>query len=359
MVSMLVGRAVADGDAAATADQLFNAARELAAANRWAEACPKFEASLRSDRALGTELNLATCYEHIGKLARAWALYRESIDLAAKAGDAKRRDYAQSHAAALEPRLARVSIAPPGASPAGLVVRWDGAAIEAGALRVGLYADPGRHELSASAPGLGAVANSVTLVAGRTAAIAIPDLAAAQAGGAGAAAPVARESVEPADLVVAPFQPSGVAGQQSGVAGEPSGVAGEASEAAGANVPVAAPSSTRSYVAIGLGGAGLVSAGIGLVFGARASAKFSDAKAVCGAALVCDSNADYIRGQRLVHDARSSATVSTVLVATGGAALIAATVAYLTRQSAQEQRAARIVPMADPRGAGLAVAGRF
>src|SRR3954469_777029 len=88
------------GNSSALAEQLFNQGRDLAKANQWADACPKFEASLHYDPVLGTKLNLATCYEHIGKLASAWGLYRESIELAKKSGDVKRRDYAQKQAAA-------------------------------------------------------------------------------------------------------------------------------------------------------------------------------------------------------------------------------------------------------------------
>ena len=92
MVMWVVGgRAHAQPGASSTiAEQLFNQARDLAKANQWVEACPKFEASLRYDPVLGTQLNLATCYEHIGKLASAWGLYREATELANKAGDAKR-----------------------------------------------------------------------------------------------------------------------------------------------------------------------------------------------------------------------------------------------------------------------------
>ena len=80
---------------ATLAEQLFNQGRDLVKANQWADACPKFEASLRYDPVLGTRLNLATCYEHIGKLASAWGLYRESI---ARLGRTRLRvDLARAH----------------------------------------------------------------------------------------------------------------------------------------------------------------------------------------------------------------------------------------------------------------------
>jgi Tfp pilus assembly protein PilF len=78
VVAVAASRAQAQSsDTSAIAEQLFNQARDLAKANRWAEACPRFEASLRADPVLGTRLNLATCYEHLGKLASAWGIYRE------------------------------------------------------------------------------------------------------------------------------------------------------------------------------------------------------------------------------------------------------------------------------------------
>ena len=94
-------------DNKALAEQLFNQGRELAKANNWTAACPKFEASLRYDAALGTKLNLATCYEHVGKLASAWGLYRDAAELAARANDAKRREYAQTKATRTRASAAR------------------------------------------------------------------------------------------------------------------------------------------------------------------------------------------------------------------------------------------------------------
>ena len=154
VVFAVAGRAHAQsGDSNATAERLFNEARELVKVNRWAEACPKFEASLREDPALGTRLNLATCYEHTGQLARAWGLYHESIGLADKAGDVERRDFAQTQANALEPRLAKLAISAPARPPAGFIVTRDGTAVDAGALGGAGYAVAGRLVVGASAGG--------------------------------------------------------------------------------------------------------------------------------------------------------------------------------------------------------------
>jgi hypothetical protein len=324
MMSIVAGRAHAQsGDAGSLAEQLFNQARDLTKTDRWAEACPKFEASLRYDPALGTRLNLATCYEHIDKLATAWGLYRESIDLAKKAGDTKRRDYAQTQAAALEPRLAKLTISAPAKSPAGLVVTRDGTPIESGALRTPLYVDAGPHEIAASAPGFESFAQTITMVDGKTETLAIPAL-----------------TPKPASTPVddAPKR----AGARRAEPAE----------------PVPPPSPTRKYVAIGTGAAGVVAVGVGLVFGAKARSTYKDATTLCGPDLLCSKD-DYPRGRQLVQDAHSSATVSTVLVIGGSAAIVAGAVVFLTAPRAQERATARLLPVLHDHGAGLAITGGF
>jgi tetratricopeptide (TPR) repeat protein len=324
VVSVMAGRAHAQSsDASALAEQLFNQARELAKDNRWAEACPKFEASLRVDPVLGTRLNLATCYERIGKTASAWGLYRESIELARKAGDIKRRDYAQQQADALEPRLPKLALSAPAHRPAGFVVTRDGTPIAAGALGVALYVDPGEHEVIASAPGFEAFTRTVTLVPGKAETLVIPSL----------------KPVPGAELSRSPAK-SAIDGRV-------------------ATTERAAPMSPmRKYTAIGLGGAGVAAIGVGLLFGAKASSSFKEAKALCSETLVCAPES-YDQGKQLTRDARASATASTVLVAAGGAAIVAGAVVVLTRPRTRERAMARIVPVAHDRGAGLAITGRF
>jgi hypothetical protein len=315
-------------DASAVAEQLFNQARELTKANQWAEACAKFEASLRYDPVLGTRLNLATCYEHVGKLASAWGLYRETIALAKKAGDTKRRDYAEKQAAAIEPRIPKLAISAPANPPAGFVMRRDGAQIDTGAQGVALFVDPGPHEIAASAPGFEPYAQTLTMVEGKTTTLAIPDL---------------KPASTPAGPVGPPRPPlAGHAGTT-----EPRVVASEP-----------AASRSRTYAAIGAGAAGVAAVAVGLVFGVKASSTYGDATKLCGSSLVCGS-ADYSKGQQLVRDAHSSATISTVAVVAGGAAIVAGVVLWLTAPRSREAAHARLVPLVRDRDAGLAVAGSF
>jgi hypothetical protein len=325
LISLLAIRAHAGpSDQRALAEQLFSQARDLAKAGRWADACPKFEASLRYEPALGTRLNLATCYEHVGKIASAWSLYHDSIELARRAGDLKRLDYAEKQAAALEPRLPQLTVHVPGRPPAGLVVRRDDTPLDPATFGAVLNVDPGTHRIVAAAPGFEPFAQTVTLAESKTVTLAIPDLK-----------PVAGP-------VPVPATPRS---EQQTMATEPAAVI--------------APSPTRRYVALGIGAGGVVASGVGLVFGAKARSTYGDAQALCGASLRC-SPTDYDRGNHLIGDARSSAAISTVLVVAGGAAIAAGVVLWLTAPALPHEVATvRIVPVADDRSAGLAVIGGF
>jgi hypothetical protein len=318
VVSLLAGSAQAQSaDSSALAEQLFNQARDLVKANKWAEACPKFEASLRYDPVLGTRLNLATCYEHIGKLASAWGLYRESMEAAKKAGDTKRADYAQKQATALEPRLPKLAIAAPANTPAGFVVKRDGTPIDAGELGVALYVDPGTHEVTASADGFEPFSVTVNLVEGKTETLTIPA------------------------LVAKPVAETGPAVEEQVDTGE-----------------ITAKARQRKFIALGVGGGGVVALGVGLVFGAKAMSSNDDAKKLCGDDLSC-SPENFDRGKKLVSDSRSAGTISTVLVGVGVAAIAAGVVVFVTAPKAPERATARLVPVPHDSGAGLALVGTF
>ena len=65
--SVTTAGARADDANASSADRLFNEANGLVQTGHYAEACPKFEQSQKLDPAIGTQFNLADCFEHVGR----------------------------------------------------------------------------------------------------------------------------------------------------------------------------------------------------------------------------------------------------------------------------------------------------
>lgn len=63
---------------------LFNEAKGLMDAGDYAAACPKLEESVACDHQVGAELNLAMCYEHVGRTASACSQWRDAADAAAR-----------------------------------------------------------------------------------------------------------------------------------------------------------------------------------------------------------------------------------------------------------------------------------
>jgi tetratricopeptide (TPR) repeat protein len=97
--------ALAQSSDAAAARAMFEEGRKLVKAGKYAEACPKFEESLKLDRGVGTQFNLADCWERLGRTASAWALFLDVAAVTKAAGQADRERAARDRAAALEPKL--------------------------------------------------------------------------------------------------------------------------------------------------------------------------------------------------------------------------------------------------------------
>lgn len=304
VVAVLAGGAHAESSITRDkAIQLAREARELAQANRWAEACPKFEASLHTEPTLDRRFELADCYVHIGRLVRAWQLYREASELAERDDDGLRYKRAKRQADELEPRVPKLVLKTPVSPPAGLIVTRDGTPVDPRVLGQVIYVDPGTYEIVATAPHFDACKLSVALEEGQVKTLAIPEL-------------------------TATFVSSG------------------------------GLSRSRKVVTIGAFAAGAASIGAGLLFGWKASSANSDAKKLCGTDLVC-APVDYDRGKELTANAHWRATASTAFIVVGSAAILAGAAVRLTAPHGQESATAQIIPVANDRGAGLALMGRF
>ena len=137
---------------ALAARALFDEARRLMSSGQFAAACPKLEESQRLRAGIGTQFNLAECYEKLGRHASAWSLYlRVAADTKAL-GQPEREQVARERARALEARVAYLKLQVP-APVAGLELTLDGSALGPAVWGVETPIDPGEHQLAAHARG--------------------------------------------------------------------------------------------------------------------------------------------------------------------------------------------------------------
>ncbi|HEY1696214.1 MAG TPA: hypothetical protein VGG39_28805 [Polyangiaceae bacterium] len=172
------GTARAGGDDVAAAQVLFEEGRRLMQQRDWNAACPKLAESQRLSPAVGTEFNLADCWEHLGRLASAWDAFIEVVDQTHRRGELDREHAAKQRAELLEPRLGKLVIEVPASARApGLEVRRDGAPVRDSLWGIAVPIDAGEHLVEATAPGRGPWSSSAKTSDGRTATLRVPDLA--------------------------------------------------------------------------------------------------------------------------------------------------------------------------------------
>jgi serine/threonine-protein kinase len=312
------GAASAGDEAAATV--LFNDAKRLIAAGKFAEACPKFEESQRLDPGIGTQFNLADCYERIGRSAAAWALFQDVAAASRSAGQAQRARVADQRAAKLEPKLSKLTIvAPKGVT--GLEVRRNGELLGGVLWGNAIPVDPGSYTIEASAPGRKKW-SSVTTVAGNAdqVTVTIPELDAAEAPPAAAPAAVA-PAASPAPASSSPAETHD-RGQ------------------------------TQRTIALITAGAGLVGVAVGSVFGIESFSKHSTYTQECvGSQCTAAGVSD--------HDSAVSAgTVSTIAFVAGGALVAVGGVLWFTApKGTPASTALHVTPVVGSTTAGLSFGG--
>jgi hypothetical protein len=313
-------RADAASDKAA-AEALFSQGKALLEQGNTAEACKSLEASQRLDAGLGTLLYLADCYERAGRLASAWATFREAASIAKGRGDSARASVASERADALEPKLSRLSIQVAGGNPPDLVVERNETAVPRATWGVAVPIDMGTHQIRAHAPGRLDWTGSVTVEDnGMTASIEIPRLAAA------AEQPEASE-------MPARTTPEG---------------------AVGADAPPEAGSGQRAAGLV-VGGLGVVGVAVGAIFGIDAIGKNDDSLALCDPN---DATRCTAEGKQLRDQAGRAALASTVAFGVGGVALATGIVLYVTAPSSDGQAARlEIGTRIEPTGGGRVTLG--
>ena len=334
LVALAAGTAVAQPSAAATAQ--FDQGRALMKEKRYAEACAAFERSQKLEPAPGTLYNLATCYEKIGKLATAWAAFR---DLGTRDPNKQRRKSSNDMATTLAKRMPKLVIEVD-TPPAGVVVTLDGTDVT-NLLGVESPMDLGAHTVKARAPKHAEAVKTVKITEEGKRYVVNIVLA------------VEGEAPQPKDPVT-PKQPDREP--------EPAPVprAGPTDPVAPVG-PVDAPKqSSRKRNGILLAGTGGLLVLGGALVGQLAGSKWDDARALCGEDLRCDNAAMLEQGNQLVADARLRANVATGLFIGGVIAAGVGTYLVLTAPSKSERSTAvRVTPSVSPALAGVLVEGRF
>lgn len=148
-------RALAAGESEKQAQTFFLDGMKLMGKKRYAEACESFARSQELDPGMGTQYRLAECYEKLGRLASAYQHFTAVADAAKAARKLDREAVARRRAAALEPRVSKltISIPPAVAALAGLEVRRDGVPVDRELWGTPIPVDPGDHIVTVKAPG--------------------------------------------------------------------------------------------------------------------------------------------------------------------------------------------------------------
>jgi hypothetical protein len=171
---------------------LFEEARQRMAEGHYEEACPRFAESNRLDPEVGTQMNLARCYEIAGRTASAWSTWRAAAyaagakklltnDEAERKRQADREVYARSRIDFLSDHLLYVTLRVPATDGAAIDVRLDGEVVPPERWGVQTPIDPGVHGVAAQAPGrrLWSAQFEVAEVSAPTVTMTVPVLAAA------------------------------------------------------------------------------------------------------------------------------------------------------------------------------------
>ena len=166
----------AAAEGARSADALFTEGAALLKAGKLEEACSKLAESQSVEPAIGTLGLLAYCHEQSGKLATAMREYGEVAELARLASQAERERVARERAAALGPRVTRLSVAL--SEPADeLEVYLDTRRLDAKELEAAMPVDAGSLELRVSGKGFETWQQALTIPAdGSTLRVIVPRL---------------------------------------------------------------------------------------------------------------------------------------------------------------------------------------
>jgi tetratricopeptide (TPR) repeat protein len=296
----------------ASAKALFDQGKALFNEGRFGEACAKLEGSFKLAALSSTRGLLGACYEKVGRLASAWAAYRDAAAIADRQGNAERANASREKAAELEPKLARVTIdASAVRTVHGLVVTVDDIEQPKAALDAELPIDEGPHVITASAEDYKPWKTTIEIQDGERKRIVIEPLA---------SDPTRRLLIEQR-------------------------LADERRVA-----------DRRKHIAYGLLGTGAVGLGISVTLGLLARSQWHSAEdAGCNSDGICPTDA----GTRDVDGAALKADIATYVGAAGLLLVGAGVFVYVTSPKPRTEAELKLAPSVTPSAASLVLEGRF
>lgn len=337
------------------AEELFKQAKKLMAEQRYADACPKFEASFDLDPGIGGELNIARCYEEWGKLGRAYRAYVDAEQQAKNANDPRA---AKIHdlVAKLEPQVPRLLIRVPKTSDFDDVrVTVDGTALSKSDLARPYLVDPGPKQIE------------YTLANGVKQTLLVP----LERGGIREVtldvpreARESKEAKEAREANAAKARDRAAKGRA--VSDKTVKRRANTEDLGKENVAESAPVGTKQRVAgIITGSVGIVAIGASTALALAARNKYRTAlDSHCqGQKDMCDA-----QGLSDTQSARNNANIATVVFSVGVAAAIGGIVLYAIAprgesrgesREKQSQSAFYVAPSVAPDGGGIALGGQF
>lgn len=301
----------------------FQEGRRLIDAGSCDLAVPKLRESLQYESSIGARLSIADCIEK-GDPLGAWRVLKEASALSLINHD-DRLAVAEQRAQGLQSRVAMITFKlPPGAELAGFELRVDGDLVDRYLYRTGYATTPGRHVVEATtgagSPSPRRFVGSVNAETGVQAHVDVD---------------LRRDDCKTAPGV-------GPAAAYAPVVGEDRG-------------------SSRRSLALAIGALGIAGVATGVVFGLLTLDRKDSIEGTCGGSVGnCAAPPGSVDAE--TEAAKTSAAISTVGFAVGGAALVGGAVLYITapRSSSQPPRTGvRVSPQAQRGGAGLGIGGTF
>lgn len=260
--------------------------RRLVALGRTQDGCAKLELSEGLDPAAGTQINLADCYEKLGKLASAWIEFHKASVTAQRLGRSEWAEQARERARVLEPSVPELTVVID-EPVAGLEIRRDGVPMEPSTFKWPVPVDPASYEISAVAPGMLAWSTRVAVDSAAHVILHVPRL-------------IIRPSGDP---LASAHPPDSVATSRPSAVGR-----------------------TQRITGLALGVIGVAWLGVGAALGFTAIADNNRAGHLCPTSPRCTD----LEAVTLTSDARRVADASTASFIAGGVFVATGALLYLT-----------------------------